>query len=330
MNRAILEACVPWLAALAGLCALFVFVAWLSGGRFKPARIKALHHCEDGAVQSLAFVLTLPVLVMILLFIVQVSQLMTGIMVVNYSAFASARAASVWVPTMIDDQYAHLGYDWDGTGVDGDDQNELPPGIVPGVELPLSAQTVSSYASRKYEKIWSAAALACAPISPSRPTADSSAAASYASRAASAMKQLYPQFDPAGNTNTRIPRRIDAKLGYSFANTYVMLQFEDRNSQPVNGTSTYNPITHPDITYYPSEVGWQDPITVTVYHDLALLPGAGRLLSKLLNRADGQADTVAPRIRQDAGLYKTRLQASATMTNEGIRSLRPYIHLPYQ
>ncbi|MCA9055152.1 MAG: hypothetical protein KDA75_15025 [Planctomycetaceae bacterium] len=329
MNRAILEACVPWIAALAALCVLFVAVAWLSGGRFRPARIRQLHRSEEGAVQSLAFVLTMPLLVVILLFIVQVSQLMIGIMVVNYAAFASARSASVWIPVMIDDQYAPFGYDWDGTGYDGDDQNELPPGIVPGVELALSADVVSSYQSRKYDKIWSAAALACAPISPSRLTPDVSAGANFAARAASVMKQLYPQFDPAGSTNGRIPQRIDAKLGYSFSNTYVLLKIEDRNSEPVDGTRTYNPIAHPTVNYYPSEVGWQDPVTVTVYHDLALLPGAGPLLARLLDRADGKADVVSPRIRQDAGVHKTRLKASCTMTNEGIRSLRPYIYSPY-
>lgn len=319
MSRAILEACLPALTALAVACALLVVLLWWSGGVWNIRRLLTLHRCQQGGVQSLAFVLTLPLLVMVLLFIVQVSQLMIGIMVVNYAAFAAARAASVWAPAMIDDSYAALGEDADG-------QNELPPGITPGTPIALSADTVAGAQSRKYEKVWMAAALACVSIAPSRATPDASLGGSQALRAAAAMKQLYPLFDPAGSTNSRIPQRIDHKVGYSFENTYVTLQFEDRNSQPVDGTRTYNPIGHPTKTYYPSEVGWQDPLTVTVYHDLALLPGAGRILGKLLVRADGRTDRVAPRIKEERGVSKTRLTASATMTSEGLQSLRPYVH----
>jgi hypothetical protein len=194
----------------------------------------------------------------------------------------------------------------------------------------LSVETVSSGGSRKLEKVWAAAALACASIAPSRTTADASSGVSYAGRASAALRQLYPLFDPAGNSNARIPARLDAKLGYSIENTYVMFAFEDRNSQPVEGTRTYNPIGHPTVAYYPSEVGWQDPMTVTVYHDLALLPGAGPMLAALLRRADGRADTISPTIRQEAGVYKHRIRGSATMTNEGIRSVRPYVHPAWQ
>lgn len=321
MSRAILEACLPALTALAAACALLAVLLWWSGGGWRGRRLWTLHRCQQGGVQSLAFVLTLPLLVMVLLFIVQVSQLMIGIMVVNYAAFAAARAASVWAPAMIDDGYAGLGGDADG-------QNELPPGISPGTPLPLSAATVAGSQSRKYEKIWTAAALACVSIAPSRATPDASSGGSAALRAAGAIQQLYPLFDPAGTTNPRIPQRLNHKVAYSFENTYVALQFEDRNSQPIDGTRTYNPIGHPVASYYPSEVGWQDPLTVTVYHDLALLPGAGRILGKLLVRADGRADRVAPRIKEERGVSKTRLTASATMTNEGVRSLRPYVHAP--
>lgn len=321
MNRAILEACLPSLIALACACGVLAVVARLSGGKWRFGRLASLHRCQQGGVQSLAFVLTLPLLVMVLLFIVQVSQLMVGIMVVNYAAFAAARSASVWTAAMVDDQWAALGGDADG-------QNELPAGISPGVAIPLSADLVAGSQSRKYEKIWTAAALACASISPSRTTPDSASGAFTAARSASVAKQLYPYFDPSASRNPRIPARLDNKFAYSFENTFVTLQFEDRNSQPVPGTQTYNPIGHPVVPYHEAEVGWQDPLTVTVYHDLALLPGAGRILGKLLVREDGRADLVAPRIRQVSGLYKTRLKASATLTNEGIRSLRPYVHSP--
>ena len=49
-------------------------------------------------MQSLSFVLTLPVFIFIMMMIVQVSQLMIGIVVVHYAAFAAARSAAVWIP----------------------------------------------------------------------------------------------------------------------------------------------------------------------------------------------------------------------------------------
>lgn len=333
MNRAILEACAPWCATLALLCGLFVVVARLSGGRWRPSRLRDLHRNESGAVQSLAFVLTLPLLVTILLFIVQVSQLMIALVTVNYAAYASARAASVWVPTMIDDQYETLGGD-----ADHDDQNEIPPGIAPGFHLLLNAQTVADFDTRKYDKIFGAAAVACASISPSRVTDDAYAGIAAADRAATVIRTLYPLFDQGSQQNSRIPTRLNAKLGYSFANTAVDLSFEDRNSQPVNGTRTYNPIDHPTVEYYWSEVGWQDPITVTVYYDALLLPGVGRMFSFIFRNLETEqsrrsgTDFKMPRFERevdaDRHIYKLMLQASSTMTNEGIRSVHPYIHSP--
>ena len=145
------------------------------------------------------------------------------------------------------------------------------------------------------------------------------------------MQQLYPQFDAGGATNSRIPTRIDRKLGYSFQNTYVLLEFEDRNSVSREGTDTYNPKydDFPDVNqrvpWYAPEVGWQDPITVRVYYDLALLPGVGPIISTVVNR-EVSPNPADPLIRREAGVYKTRLRASATMTNEGIKSVIPYIH----
>ncbi len=321
MNRAVLEACCPSLVTLGIAFLALALVIRLSGARFRIGRLAQLHECQHGGVQSLAFVITLPVFVMILLFIVQVSQLMIGIIVVNYAAYASARAASVWVPAWVDDQYQTLGRDDNG-------ENELPPGIIPDTPVYLGAEDVNEIGSRKYQKIWTAAALACASVSPSRQTQDAGTGSMNASNAIAATNRMYHALDPDAASNSRIPVRLQSKLGYSFENTYVRIVFEDRNSAPNGGTRTYNPIAHPTVSYYPSEVGWQDPITVTVYHDFALLPGPGRFLSTLLVRADREADRVSPRIREEAGIHKTRLFASATMTNEGIRSVRPYVHPP--
>ena len=45
----------------------------------------------------------MPVFIMIILLIVQVSQLMIAQMIIHYAAFAGARSASVWLPAAIAD-----------------------------------------------------------------------------------------------------------------------------------------------------------------------------------------------------------------------------------
>ncbi len=319
MSRAILQACFPWLIALAALFLLAVILLRLTGGRFQWKRLTMLHRHQSGGVQSLAFVLTLPVLIMVLLFIVQVSQLMLGLIGVNYAAYASARSASVWVPAFVDD-----GADAHGNNTDFDAQNELPPGIVRNRDLEISPVAGNARFGRKHEKIWMAAVLACMPISPSRETPDAALGGLGQTRADEVLQELYRQFDPAYMTNSRLRDRLNNKLGYSLRNTWIELRYDDRNSEPVSGTSTYNPIGHPTVVYNPSEVGWQDPLTVTVYHDFALLPGTGRFLSYVLTNRSNR-----PRGNKENGIYKTTLWASATMTNEGIRSLRPYVHSRY-
>src|SRR6267142_4178143 len=98
MHRAILEACFPYcLCLLAGFAGLWL-VARVSGAQLTLARLRNLHRSQEGSIQTLSFVLTLPLFMMIVLFIVQVSQLMIGITIVHYAAFAAARAASVWLP----------------------------------------------------------------------------------------------------------------------------------------------------------------------------------------------------------------------------------------
>ena len=46
---------------------------------------------KPGSVQTLSFVLTLPIFIMVMMLIVQVSQLMIGLIVVHYAAYAAAR-----------------------------------------------------------------------------------------------------------------------------------------------------------------------------------------------------------------------------------------------
>ena len=95
MHRAILIQCLPALIALAVSFAVLVLLVKISGAKLNWRRLGELHRCQDGGVQSLSFVLTLPLFLMFVMFIVQVSQLMIGMITVNYAAFAAARSASV-------------------------------------------------------------------------------------------------------------------------------------------------------------------------------------------------------------------------------------------
>jgi hypothetical protein len=96
---------------------------------------------------------------------------------------------------------------------------------------------------------------------------------------------------------------------------------------------TYNPRGHPDPDvppWNPQEVGWQDPVTVWVQHRFALLPGPGRFLARQLTQPDGSTDRVSQIIRTNSGqynqtLYTTDLIASATLVNEGIKSVYRYV-----
>ena len=79
MARAILMACLPWLVLLL----MLILAAWVlvrsSRAQLRLGRLLELHRDEAGSVQSLSFVLTLPLFIMIMMMIVQVSQLMIGI-----------------------------------------------------------------------------------------------------------------------------------------------------------------------------------------------------------------------------------------------------------
>ena len=81
--------------------ALLWFLVRLNRAGFQWRRLLLLHADEGGSAQALSFVLTLPIFVWVMLFIVQVSQLMIATIAVNYAAFAAARSAIVWIPANI-------------------------------------------------------------------------------------------------------------------------------------------------------------------------------------------------------------------------------------
>ena len=178
--------------------------------------------------------------------------------------------------------------------------------------------------SPKYEKIASAAVLACMPIAPSRDVGlqlppDGLLAAGIVERAYGAMA-------PDSAANFKVPVRLRNKLAYAIHNTRVEIRFYHKNSEPP--LRIHYPPDH-EHWYKLNELGWQDPITVTVRHDLALLPGPGRLLAKRAVGPDGEPDEVSETVELKNRVYTYPLEASATMGNEGEIPAVPYVYPIY-
>ena len=342
MHRAVLQSLLPALAALSAAFILLRIVVGVSGARLQITRLRKLHRSEEGAVQSLSFVLTLPLFIMIVMFIVQVSQLMIGIMGVHYATFAAARAAIVWTPARI------VG---NTLGEVEEIENELQPPL--RTESPINLTFTGSgtdfegsggYTSYKLEKILGAAAMATAPVSPSRQMVDP-INCSQCGVQVWAFQAMYQQLVSSTQNSSKISQRLLNKLSYAYWNTRVELAFFDKDTQE---GPTYNPrelVLFDGLPqrndegewirdWVPHEVGWQDPLRLTVTHDFALLPGPGRFLAKFIVRADGQSDRVSSRVEVRGGAgddvpwtrpaYTVPISASATLTNEGFKPLLPY------
>ena len=302
MHQAILIACLPCLIAIA----IAIGLAWLtirfSGAKLQLARLKEIHSCEKGAVQTLSFAFTMPFFIIITMFIVQVSQLMIGVMTVNYAAYASARAASVWIPADSTNQI--------------DSQDDLP--VESTAEGPSVLIEQSSLMNRKPREIFMAAVLGCAPICPSSGQSHLSES-NETTEMITATTSAFELLTDATYQNSRTTKRLGNKLRYAAENTAVRVTW--KNKHAVDGP-TYNPIGHPTVDFHESLIGWDDPVTVTVTHQFALLPGPGRLLAKYLVRADGKPDEVSSRIDYVSGTYKTPIVAKVTFTIQGLKSLR--------
>lgn len=318
MPRALLEACLPCALALAGCGCFLVALLQLSGAKCDWSRLGRIHACESGGVQSLAFVLTFPLLLAVLMLMVQVSQLMIAQMTVHYAAFAGARSASVWLPAWLPPEDPNL--------------LDLDPSEFLSTVDPISVEATASSQSGKLRKIRTAVIQACAPMAPSQ----SFVAAPQTSeimQITGATQQLYRNILPSSQSNSRINTRIANKLAYADAQTDVIVEWLDCRSAAGRDSwdyKSYNPQATTFHVFDENEIGWQDPVTVYVVHHFALLPGPGRMLAKYIVRADGLPDRVSNRIQQTSvngnrSVYTTTIKASATMTSEGIKSIRPYV-----
>jgi hypothetical protein len=320
MSRSVLQACLPWLAALAVALAAAWLLARVSRARLRTNRLWGLHHDQGGSAQSLSFVLTLPLFVMIMLFIIQVSQLMIATVVVHYAAFAAARSAVVWIPAALP---SPEGPDCISSyQVDPEAKDQVYPVMDPQADNFGPAQGGVTYlidpSGPKYERIAAAAVLACMPISPSRDLA----LQMPPNMPDDVVKSAYATLAPASAANPAANRRLYSKLAYAANNTEVQVRFFHKNEEPPLVTYML-----PDdlAEFYFNEVGWQDLVTVTVNYKLALLPGPGRFLSRFVP-GPGGGDRISQAIQTQGKVYVYPLHASITIGNEGEKSAVPYVY----
>ncbi|MCH8043319.1 MAG: pilus assembly protein [Planctomycetes bacterium] len=316
MHREILFSCWPLLTAiLVSLLALRV-VWWLSGAHLRLSHLRHLHRDQQGGVQSLSFVLTLPLFMMILMFIVQLSQITIAKIVVEYSALAAVRSAMVWIPADL--------------GLDAERENQISTyRLVESTEgddgLTYRVYEIDER-SEKFDKIHFAAAMALLPICPSR---DVGANQDHSgNRGAASLQAAYAAMSPSTTGNSRIDTRLANKLAYALQNTRLTIRVghkvgEDLQAEP---ELELHEIGADIEEFRENEIGWQDQLTVTVRHDFALLPGPGRLLARRIDSsADPDGDSVSENIKRKLRVYVYEIEATARLSNEGQKSVLPYL-----
>ncbi|MCC6123752.1 MAG: hypothetical protein IT426_02220 [Pirellulales bacterium] len=366
MHRAMLTACLPWLAVLAVSVLIAYFLVRASGARLEIGRLRQLHREQAGGVQSLSFVLTLPVFILVMMLIVQMSQLMIGVMVVHYAAFAAARSAIVWIPADLSRIDPREGPNCIGSYRPDPDAALQAFPVIPHPETftlngrdvivenvgegPVDGGVTYLIASSgsKYEKILSAAVLACMPISPSRsagyaldaappllqanaPPGDTSALA-----AGLILEEAYRSMSPSSAANSAVPERLRNKLAYSLNNTTVELRFYHQNYEPplkmdTDGSPLGPYLIGPEPYEFASnELGRQDLVIVKVTHQFALLPGPGRMLARYGLLGQNARSDAEMRRASKASVYKDTysyaITASAALNVEGEKSVISYVY----
>jgi hypothetical protein len=279
---------------------------WLQG---KRRLLSTLHGDEGGGVQSVSFVLTAPIFIMLMLLAVQITQLMIGLMTVHYAAFAAARSASVWIPARMEP-------------FDSQGENRLGLRVLEGVYAGgIEYRILPGSGNEKFEQIRKAAALACVPIAPSRNVGMRAGGSTGGS-----LQSLYARLAPAAMSNQRVSGRLDNKWGYADAATAIEIRVfhPDEIGVDAEPPLIQFPPYLPQTEFTPYEIGWRDQVRIIVTHQFALLPGPGRLLARRANESV-YSDRISPQILQDNGVYTIPLTTTATLVPEGEKSVRPYV-----
>jgi hypothetical protein len=339
MQRHVLLAILPEIAVLA----IAVGAAWLliRLTRSRPDWRHAARLASDqrGAVQSLSFVLTVPLFIMVMMFIVQLSQLTIAKVVVEQAAVASARSAQVWIPA-------------DLTALGEGAENHLPcfqpMGELVGPDGWRYTRYLAPQTGLKYAKIRQAAVQAVVPICPSRSTGVPLTAGGQ--QIAQSLLTATYRYAPVLASNPMVPARLMNKLAYALGNTEVVIEIRHKENEPPLQTYLIDP--YPE-EFGCGELGWHDQLIVTVTHNFALLPGPGRLLARRVSGSSGSMsggtpgsgttgsgtttgvgygstarapsgpsygasiDPVADRIQSRNGVFVYALQATARVYNEG-------------
>jgi hypothetical protein len=318
MVRAVLQSCWPWMVAWIGSCAAIGLLAQLNRARWSWARLRRLHGDQGGSAQSLSFVLTLPLFILVMLTLVEISQIMIGTMVVHYAAFAAARSAIVWVPARLL----------------GEPENFLPayePADDPLAALvgPVDGWTrhvVVDKSGVKYATIRRAAVMACVGISPSVDLAPMDDQGVQTWRR---LQAAYDAVAPGASWATKDGGPVYNKLAYAEAHTAVDIvvyhSTEEPPLVPFIQPWQWDPASPEPPEFMPGrEIGRQDPIEITVTFDMKLLPGLiplSRFFGSEISSAKIQSMTSGGK-----PYYTYRLVAPATLNNEGDKSAVPYVH----
>jgi hypothetical protein len=293
--------CWPWVLLVITAVVVARILIAISGAQWDLQRLRSINRCQEGSVQSLAFVLTLPFFVMIIMLIIQASQVMIANVAVHYSAYAAARSASVWIPANVNIF---------------ETANRIS-----SIDLIESTSEGSRYriaeTGDKFSKIRQAAVLAVMSQGPSRDlgyTLDGDGNLTHES-----LSLLYLGLDPESISNGLISQRLRNKLAYSYANTDVDVTFWHRvgpfptyQDPPLQETYLIPPHWE---EYQNNELGWQDHLTATVSFNVPLLPGPLRFFAN--GRQVGE-----PTPTDSSGeTYIFPISASATLMIEGEKPL---------
>jgi len=306
-----------------------------------------IHRDEEGAAQALSFVLTLPFFMMIMLLVVQLVELMIGTVVVHYAAFSAARAAVVWIPARVDAPYE------DGAGnVVEEHENCISARAYESGAASLDAPGAGGVTYRiaihpsslKVRKIFTAAVLACMPISPSAALPSSPAPVTIDSER---LIETYLGMAQNLSGNPKSRERLTNKLNYAEGHTRIQMSCYHQNERPdvalLEGVQYYDPVARivPSVTYSGSvtgytyywrpfkefklnELGWQDTITVAVQHDMALF-GSSWPLSGMISMIPGTATHVYGPVSRVGNVTVCTLTALATLGVEGEKCSIPYV-----